>query len=44
MMIQFHDMERVATHQLRLPRAQSNMALNSSRDGTSTASLGSLCQ
>jgi len=30
--------------QLRLPRAPSNLALSTSRDGAPTASLGSLCQ
>jgi len=30
---------RAATHQLRLPRAPSNLALNASRDGASTASV-----
>jgi len=34
----------VATRQIRLLRAPSNLALNVSRDGASTASLGSLCQ
>jgi len=34
----------VATHQIRLPRPLSNLVLNTSRDGASTASLGSLCQ
>jgi len=29
---------------IRLPRAPSNLALNTSRDGSFTASLGSLCQ
>jgi len=33
---------RVANHQTRLPRATSSLALNASRDGASTASLGSL--
>ena len=31
-------------YQTRLPRASSNLALNTSRDGASTTSLGSLCQ
>ena len=31
---------RVANHQTRLPRATSSLALNASRDGASTASLG----
>ena len=31
-------------HQTRLLRAPSNLALNSSREGAATASLGSLCQ
>jgi len=35
---------RAGPRQLRLPRAPSNLALNSSRGGASTASLGSLCQ
>ena len=35
-------MGRTACHQLRLPRAASHLALSSSRDGASTASLGSL--
>ena len=35
---------RVANHQTRLPRATSSLALNTSRDGASTASLGSLFQ
>ena len=30
-----------APHQLRLPRAPSNLALSASRDGAPTASLGS---
>jgi len=34
-------MGRAATQQLRLPRAPSNLALSSSRDGAPTASLGS---
>ena len=33
---------RVANHQTRLPRATSSLALNASRDGASTASLGNL--
>jgi len=33
---------RVANHQTRLLRATSSLALNASRDGASTASLGSL--
>ena len=37
-------MGRIATHQIRLLRAPSNPALNASRNGASTASLGSLCQ
>ena len=37
-------MGRAATHQIRLPRAPFNLTLNVSRDGTATASLGSLCQ
>ena len=35
---------RVANHQIRLPRATSSLALNASRDGASTASLGNLFQ
>jgi len=35
---------RAATHQLRLPSAPSNLAMNASGDGASTASLGSLFQ
>ena len=35
-------MDWAASHQLRLPRTPSNLALNACRDGTSTASLGSL--
>jgi len=31
---------RVTNHQTRLPRATSSLALNASRDGASTASLG----
>jgi len=34
----------VANHQTRLPRATSSLALNASRDGASTASLGNLFQ
>ena len=37
-------MGRGTTHQLRLPRAPSNLSLSISRDGAPTASLGSLCQ
>ena len=33
-----------ATHQLRLPRALSSLALNTSRDGAPMAFLGRLCQ
>jgi len=33
---------RVASHQTRLPRATSSLALNACRDGASTASLGNL--
>jgi len=33
---------RVANQQTRLPRATSSLALNASRDGASTASLGNL--
>jgi len=32
---------RAAPHQLRLPRAPSNLALHNSRDGATTTSLGS---
>jgi len=44
MLIQFQPpaMCRVATHQTRLPRATSSLALNACRDGASTASLGNL--
>ena len=35
---------RVANHQTRLPRATCSLALNASRDGASTASLGNLFQ
>ena len=35
---------RVTNHQTRLPRATSSLALNASRDGASTASLGNLFQ
>ena len=35
---------RIANHQTRLPRATSSLALNASRDGASTASLGNLFQ
>ena len=35
---------KVATHQLRLPRAPSSLALIPSRDGAPTASLGNLFQ
>jgi len=35
---------RVANHQTRLPSATSSLALNASRDGASTASLGNLFQ
>ena len=35
---------RVANHQTRLPRATSSLALNASRDGASTTSLGNLFQ
>ena len=37
-------MGRVATHQLRLPRAPSNLALSTTRDGAPTPSLVSLFQ
>ena len=39
-----HAMCRVASHQTRLPRATSSLALNVSRDGASTTSLGNLFQ
>jgi len=44
MLIQFQPpaMCRVANQQPRLPRATSSLALNASRDGASTASLGIL--
>ena len=35
---------RVTNHQTRLPRATSSLALNASRDGASTNSLGNLFQ
>ncbi len=35
---------RVANHQTRLPRATSSLALNASRDGTSTASMANHSQ
>ena len=35
---------RVTNHQTRLPRATSSLALNASRDGASTTSLGNLFQ
>jgi len=35
---------RVTNHQTRLPRATSSLALNASKDGASTASLGNLFQ
>ena len=37
-------MGRIVTHQIGLSRIPSNLALNASRDGARTASLGSLCQ
>ena len=44
MLIQFQPPAvcRVTNHQPRLPRATSSLALNASRDGASTASLGNL--
>jgi len=39
-----HAMGRSATQQLRLPRFPSNLALSTSRNGASTASLGNLYQ
>ena len=44
MLIQFQPpaLCRVASHQPRLPRATSSLALNACRDGASTASLGNL--
>ena len=36
--------DSAATHQFSLPRAPSNLALSTSRDGASTASLGDLFQ
>ena len=46
MLIQFQPpaMCRVANQQTRLPRATSSLALNASRNGASTASLGNLFQ
>jgi len=46
MIIEFQPpaMCRVANHQTRLPRATSSLALNASRDGASTTSLGNLFQ
>jgi len=46
MIIEFEPpaMCRVANHQTRLPRATSSLALNASRDGASTTSLGNLFQ
>ena len=46
MIIQFQPppMCRVTNHQTRLPRATSSLALNASRDGASTTSLGNLFQ
>jgi len=46
MIIQFQPpaMCRATNHQTRLPRATSSLALNASRDGASTASLGNLFQ
>ena len=35
---------RVTNHQTRLPRATSSLALNASRNGTSTTSLGNMFQ
>jgi len=35
-------MSRVANHQTRRPRATSSLALNASRDGACSASLGNL--
>ena len=35
-------MDRVTNHQPRLPRTTPSLALNASRDGASTASLGNL--
>ena len=37
-------MGRAASHQLRLPRAPSNLVFNTSRDGAPIASVISLCQ
>jgi len=37
-------MGRAAPHQLRLPRAPSNLAMNTSRDGAPTACLGRVLQ
>ena len=46
MIIEFQPptMGRNTNHQTRLPRATSSLALNASRDGASTASLGNLFQ
>ena len=44
MIIEFQAMCRVTNHQTRLPRATSSLALNASRDGASTTSLGNLFQ
>ena len=40
----FRTMGRAVLHQISLPRAPPNLALNTSRDGASTASVGSPCQ
>ena len=37
------DVDRVASHEIRLHRAPSNPALNASKDGVPKASLGNLC-
>jgi len=34
---------RITAHHIRLPRVPSNLVLNASRDGASTASLGNVC-
>ena len=44
MHFQPHTMGRADTHQIRMPGILSNLLLNTSRNGASTASLGSLGQ
>ena len=36
-------MDRVDTHEIRLPKVPSNLTLNTSRDGATTTSQGNLC-